>query len=99
MILPTHSLVSIALILFGGVSALADPGTPSPAPTPTATTGAQVASSSAEESQGADAQGDAPVRRRARQAEGSQAPNKFEADPVLKSQYQVEGRNLEVDPD
>ncbi len=38
-------------------------------------------------------------RRAARQAEGSQAPNKFEADPVVHSKYQLNGRPLEVDPD
>ncbi len=40
-----------------------------------------------------------PRRKGGKQAEGTQAPNKFEADPVLKSRYQVEGRSLEVDPD
>lgn len=46
-------------------------------------------------------EGDVPVRGRkgSKQADGSQAPNKFEADPVVKSQYTVEGRPLEVDPD
>jgi hypothetical protein len=38
-------------------------------------------------------------RRIGRQAEGSQAPNKFEADPVVQSKYQLNGRPLEVDPD
>ena len=40
-----------------------------------------------------------PRRKGGKQAEGTQAPNKFEADPVLKSRYNVEGRSLEVDPD
>jgi len=38
-------------------------------------------------------------RRATRQAEGSQAPNKFEADPVVHSKYNLKGRPLEVDPD
>ena len=62
-----------------------------PTPAPSSTPGA-----TAEEGEG-----DVPVRGRkgGKQAEGSQAPNKFEADPVMKSQYTVEGRPLEVDPD
>jgi len=38
-------------------------------------------------------------RKGGRQAEGTEAPNKFEADPVVKSRYMMEGRTLEVDPD
>jgi hypothetical protein len=31
--------------------------------------------------------------------EGTQAPNRFEADTVIKSQYRLHGESLEVDPD
>jgi hypothetical protein len=33
------------------------------------------------------------------EAEGTEAPNRFEADPVIKSRYQLNGEPLEVDPD
>ena len=36
---------------------------------------------------------------RAKEAEGSKAPNRFEADVVSKSYYRVRGEPLEVDPD
>lgn len=56
----------------------------------------------------AEAEEDAPssarkkgrVKRfREKEAEGTQAPNRFEADTVIKSQYQLDGQPLEVDPD
>lgn len=34
-----------------------------------------------------------------RQAEGTQAPNRFKEEAVLKSQYRLDGQSLEVDPD
>lgn len=34
-----------------------------------------------------------------KEAEGTQAPNRFEANTVIKSKYQVNGEPLEVDPD
>ncbi len=36
---------------------------------------------------------------REKEAEGTEAPNRFEADPVIKSQYRLNGQPLEVDPD
>ena len=41
------------------------------------------------------------VRRggREKEAEGTQAPNRFQADTVIKSQYKLDGQLLEVDPD
>jgi hypothetical protein len=36
---------------------------------------------------------------REKEAEGSQAPNRFEADTIIKSQYRLDGEPLEVDPD
>jgi len=38
-------------------------------------------------------------RTRDREAEGTEAPDRFEADTVIKSQYQLNGEYLEVDPD
>ena len=32
-------------------------------------------------------------------AEGTEAPNRFHADTVIKSTYKLEGKTLEVDPD
>ncbi len=36
---------------------------------------------------------------RNKETEGTQAQNRFEPTPVLRSQYQFEGQHLEVDPD
>lgn len=36
---------------------------------------------------------------REKDIEGTQAPNRFEADPIIKSKYQLNGEPLEVDPD
>lgn len=52
----------------------------------------------------ADAPESAPVtskgkRIREKEAEGSQAPNRFDGDPVIKSKYELNGQPLEVDPD
>ena len=38
-------------------------------------------------------------RIREKEAEGTEAPNRFEADPVIRSKYQHKGQSLEVDPD
>lgn len=38
-------------------------------------------------------------RAREKEAEGTQARNRFEEDPVIKSRYQLGGESLEVDPD
>jgi hypothetical protein len=37
--------------------------------------------------------------RREKETEGTEAPNRFEADTVIKSQYKFNGEQLEVDPD
>ena len=62
---------------------------------------------SANQSEAADNQPDPepeqqPQRKggsRAKEAEGSKAPNRFEADVVTKSSYKLAGESLEVDPD
>lgn len=37
--------------------------------------------------------------RREKEAEGTQALNRFDADLILKSKYELNGQSLEVDPD
>jgi hypothetical protein len=37
--------------------------------------------------------------RREKEAEGTEAADRFEADVVIKSQYKLDGKSLEVDPD
>jgi hypothetical protein len=39
------------------------------------------------------------VEKREKETDGTTAPNRFEADTVIKSQYKHEGEQLEVDPD
>jgi hypothetical protein len=34
-----------------------------------------------------------------KETDGTEAPNRFEADTVIQSQYQLHGEHLEVDPD
>lgn len=36
---------------------------------------------------------------REKETDGTQAPNRFEADRVIRSQYELNGQQLEVDPD
>lgn len=38
-------------------------------------------------------------RRGEKETEGTEAPDRFEADTVIKSRYQLNGEPLEVDPD
>jgi hypothetical protein len=38
-------------------------------------------------------------RREQKETEGSEAPERFEADTILKSPYSLDGQPLEVDPD
>ena len=38
-------------------------------------------------------------RAREKETEGTEAPNRFEADTVIKSHYKLNGEPLEVDPD
>ena len=51
------------------------------------------ASSSSKKKKGKRARGEA------KEAEGTEAPNRFEGDPIIKSKYQLNGEPLEVDPD
>ncbi len=36
---------------------------------------------------------------REKETEGTEAPDRFQADTVIKSEYEVDGKKLEVDPD
>ena len=38
-------------------------------------------------------------RREQKETEGTEAPERFEADTIIKSPYSVDGKPLEVDPD
>jgi hypothetical protein len=40
-----------------------------------------------------------PAVKSEKETDGTTAPNRFEADTVIKSQYKHEGEQLEVDPD
>ncbi len=69
-----------------------------------ASAAAETTPAEGEESDGGD--DDAPVvverkvkRVREKEADGSQAPNRFTGDPVIRSRYQLNGQSLEVDPD
>ncbi len=78
--------------------------TPVAPETPTAQAPAPSEPDSSPENSGAPAP-KAAVKKRSRQgtrekeAEGTEAPNRFEGDNVIKSQYQRGGQPLEVDPD
>jgi len=61
------------------------------APAPQAPS-ARVIHSSAVKSKGGN-------RAREKDADGTEAPNRFQADTVIKSQYKLNGQPLEVDPD
>jgi hypothetical protein len=69
-------------------AAVETPSEPNPAPT-SDSTAAPVAKPRSKVRRGA----------REKEAEGTQAPNRFEADTVIKSQYKLDGQPLEVDPD
>jgi len=58
--------------------------TPTPTPAPTATSSSK------------------PVRKKIREQkenDGTEAPGRFESNTILKSEYQLNGQSLEVDPD
>jgi hypothetical protein len=56
---------------------------PSPSPTPTANIGKSPRKKFREQ----------------KETEGSEAPGRFEANTIIKSEYQLNGQPLEVDPD
>lgn len=95
----------IVVILLGGsfawltpreiraAESLPTPGTelPAPAVTPTPTAPPQTPKKTEKKSKG--------KRIREKETEGSEALDRFEADTVIKSKYNVNGESLEVDPD
>ena len=78
---------------------------PPPAEGPTAASGAEPVEAAADEgSDGGDSDAPVPAERKVRrvrekEADGSQAPNRFSGDPVIRSRYKVNSQALEVDPD
>jgi hypothetical protein len=93
-------LFSLSVAVADDTSAPATPAAPAVESAPAATPAAPAASSGDEE-EAAPAPKPKKVRRgvREKEAEGTQAPNRFEADTVIKSQYKLDGQPLEVDPD
>src|SRR4051794_24719745 len=94
------------LATLAGASARADDASAPAAAAPATDAASAPAASSAEA--GGDGDESAPVVKKPRkgrrggrekEAEGTQAPNRFEADTVIKSQYKLDGQLLEVDPD
>ncbi len=68
--------------------------TPAKAPAPAQNPASEQASSPAETKRPRGARKDP-----GKDAEGTAAPNRFEADTVIKSTYTLDGKPLEVDPD
>ena len=74
--------------ILGAPIAWAEEGlaTPVPVPAPTLTTKSPLIQKRGK-------------RREQKETEGTEAPERFEADTILKSPYSVDGQPLEVDPD
>ncbi len=81
-----------------------EPGTPyapAAAPAPAVTPGTPAPSTAGPSDSAkvpSSKKANKPVRRE-KEAEGNKALNRFEADTVLKSQYKLNGKQLEIDPD
>lgn len=84
------AFVSLLGFVGGLKSGVAEETVAPPAPTPTPET---TAPSAAVPKKGVK------KAREQKDTEGSEAPGRFEADTILKSQYQLNGQPLEVDPD
>jgi hypothetical protein len=76
-------MIGLALLLASGL-AWADP---SPRPSPTV----KSTKAAAKKTKGRG--------KREKETEGTEAPDRFEADTVIKSRYELNGQPLEVDPD
>ncbi len=87
---------TVALV---ALAARAVAGDASPAPTPLVTPSIAPAPVTQASPTIRRTQHPRTARTREKEAEGSQAPNRFEADSVIKSRYQLDGEPLEVDPD
>ena len=99
-----YSSLTLIVSLAG---AYAEEGVPSPALAPTTGTApvAPHAESASAPSEGSDRRpSKGPKRRKVsrgenRENEGTTAPERFEGNTILKSQYFLNGQSLEVDPD
>lgn len=94
----------ISLLLAGAAHAEEPLTEPTQAPTsaaPTTIPGAPTATPVPKVSPSPRLTESPPTKRiyREKEAEGSEARNRFTTDPVVKSQYRVNGQALEVDPD
>jgi hypothetical protein len=80
-------VIATVALVFLGAAALADE--PAPAGVPAAEPSARVRLKAARKTK----------HPREKETEGTEAPDRFEADTVIKSQYELDGKPLEVDPD
>lgn len=92
------TVAAMCVISFWSQPALAEPVSPvsddaavDAAPSATSQTRAAKKSKSAKKKKGSN--------RGERETEGTEAPDRFEANTVIKSRYQLNGQPLEVDPD
>lgn len=107
--------VSLTFVLLSQFSAWADESAAMPpaskipsAAVPITSTAKSAVGATEAESDSGDDEAPAPVRKtklkggkrtREKDADGTEAPNRFQADTVIKSQYKLNGQPLEVDPD
>ncbi len=84
--------------MLGGSSLAEETPVAAPPPAPTAPSDPSAAGPSQGGGVPSNKKAKKPLRRE-KEAEGNKAPNRFEADTVLKSRYKLNGKQLEVDPD
>lgn len=94
-----RSFPRIALVLASALPAFAGDESPVPEPSPLATPSAVPEPAAQPSPTTRNPPPSRTARTSEKEAEGSQAPNRFEADSVIKSRYQLDGEPLEVDPD
>jgi hypothetical protein len=87
---------AVGIIFLVGALAWAEPGDLSEAPTTAASAQPSQTPRGKRRSVNKKAKGN---RVREKETEGTEAPDRFEADTVIKSQYKLDGKPLEVDPD
>jgi hypothetical protein len=82
---------SLLLNIFAGLLMLAAPALAEPEPSPVPVEAAPP--------QAKQKPRKGKRAREVKEAEGTEAPGRFEADTVIKSRYELNGKSLEVDPD
>ena len=83
-------ITGVAILLSAAVSRAEEAAAPAPPP---------AAAAPAKKAVQLKKRGPKGKQVREKEIEGSEARNRFQADTVLKSQYQQHGESLEVDPD